>query len=217
MRLNICNLKFGFEDNLLFEDVDLQLEAGDSLCLHTAVLDGASSLLKCIAGVFPAQSGEVLVDGIDIHSLPPKKRVASVCYCYEHKGLISTFTVLNNVLFPIRYHGFCGEKEAKRRVLELAERLDIAHILDYEPYQLNDVQTRLVNVMRALCFTPKVILLDEVQAGMSEDLIDNLLDVLKDYQQQFRFAMIMATTAGDETYFADKIAHVENKTIKVAT
>lgn len=215
MRLQIQALDFGFSNQLLFSKANLNLAAGENLCLHTSVLDGASSLLKCIAGVYSPISGQVLVDGVNVHTMATKERIKNIAYCYEHGGLISTFSVFNNILFPIRYHGLMNEKSAKEKIFSLAKALEIDHLLQHEPYQLNDVQTRLVNVLRALCIQPKVLLLDEIQAGMSHENISQLLSVIYQCQQTMGFSMIMATTAGDNTAFAERIAKIEHGCIEV--
>ena len=102
MGLTISNLEFGFTEQALFRNVNVTLANGQSLCVNTSVLDGVSSLLKCVAGIFQPNRGNVHVDDQDIHKLTDSERIRKVIYCYEHGGLISTFTVRNNILFPIQ-------------------------------------------------------------------------------------------------------------------
>jgi ABC-type transporter Mla maintaining outer membrane lipid asymmetry ATPase subunit MlaF len=208
---NVRNLCLEFADTKLFTQLDLSLDAGQSICIETGVLDGASSLLKCFAGIYAPASGEVLMDSQSVHDMPDKLRFRSVAYCYELGGLISTFTNYNNIAFPLLYSGELKAKEISQRIYELASALQLTNILHKEPHQLNDVQTRLMNLLRALCIRPRLMLIDEIQAGMSFEILENCLDIIKRQQQETGFALIMTTSAGDETNFADGMWAIENK------
>lgn len=86
----------------------------------------------------------------------------------------------------------------------------MTELLALEPHQLNDVQTRMMNLLRAMVFRPKLILLDEVQSGMSHEMRENMLNVLLREQQEHQYAVVMTVTAGDRTDFADRVLAIHN-------
>jgi ABC-type transporter Mla maintaining outer membrane lipid asymmetry ATPase subunit MlaF len=211
--LSIENFCLKFDNLLIFEQINLSLEAGQSICIETAVLDGGSSFLKCCAGILQPTKGNIFLNGQPIQNLSNTQRFSSVAYCYEHGGLISTFTNFNNIAFPLIYSGMLKESCIPQRINSLARQLGLTKILHKEPHELNDVQTRLMNLLRALCIRPKLLLLDEIQAGMSDSIIQNTLNVIKREQFEIGFALIMTTTAGDKTYFADHVYTIQNNNL----
>lgn len=209
--LKLIDFSLYFDTLHLFDKVNLQVEPGETVCLETAVLDGGSSFLKCCAGIYQASSGEVLLQDQPVFGLSDSEKFRLVSYCYEHGGLISTFSNYNNIAFPLLYNGVLNKQQINERVQELAARLNLSAMLVKEPHQLNDVQTRLMNLLRGLCVQPKLMLLDEIQSGMSDELIDDTIGLIKQQQHQYGFSIIMTTTAGDVTSFSDRTLTIENK------
>lgn len=211
--LELVDFSLRFEDVILFEKVNLLVKENEQICLKTAVLDGGTSLLKCFAGIYPASSGKVLFQGQEVYLLSGQQKFSSVSYCYELGGLISTFSNYDNIALPLLYNDILSKHKIAERVGELAEALQISAIMHKEPHQLNDVQTRLMNLLRGLCIRPKLLLIDEIQAGMSDEMVDDTLAVIKQQQAAFGFSLIMTTTAGDITDFSDRTLTIENRQI----
>jgi ABC-type transporter Mla maintaining outer membrane lipid asymmetry ATPase subunit MlaF len=209
--LELVNFSLGFDERILFENVDFIVQPAETICIETGVLDGASSLLKCCAGIYPPSVGMVLLDGEQLSGLSDAQKFRSVSYCYEHGGLISTFSNYNNIAFPLLYNGVLNKQQIAQRVGELAEALDLTSMLHQEPHLLNDVQTRLMNLLRGLCVRPKLLLLDEIQAGMSEKMINDTIKLIKQQQQETGFGLIISTTAGDLTHFCDRKLIIDNR------
>ncbi|EWH11594.1 methionine import ATP-binding protein MetN [Catenovulum agarivorans DS-2] len=213
MSLDVKHFYLGFADLSLFEDAQLSIAEGEIVCLSTGVLDGGTSFLKACAGIVPYQSGTLLVDGEEISHMPADKIFRKVAYCYESGGLVSLFTVYNNIALPLKYHRNFDNDFVAKRITSVAELLGIASILEYDVHQLNDVQLRLVNLARALVIRPRLLLADELQSGMSPAMREQILAILKDYCNQTRASLLMTTTAGDSHSIADRVYRIENKKI----
>ena len=209
--LLLTNLTVGYANNILLEDVNLTLQSGETAYIKTSVLDGGSSLLKSCAGVTTPLDGEVRIDGKRISSLGARNRFNAVTLCYEMGGLISVFTNFNNIALPIFYHNNLSSAEVSARIADIADKLSITDLLHRESFQLNDVQIRLVNLARALVIRPKVILLDELQAGMSSSMRERILDVVLKEQLLHNYAIIMISTAGDDIQHAHQIYKIDQK------
>lgn len=213
MSLEVENFYLGFGDLSLFEDASLQISAGEVVCLATGVLDGGTSFLKACAGIVPFQRGTLLVDGGDIRQLSSDQLFRKVAYCYESGGLVSLFTVYNNIAFPMKYHRNFDDDFIAKRIQFVADLLGITKLLDYDAHQLNDVQLRLVNLARALVIRPKLLLVDELQAGMSPSMREKILAILKRYCDETGASVLMTTTAGDSHSIAQRVYRIENKKI----
>jgi len=207
----LVNFSFSVSGKRLFDDVTLQLERNQIFCIESANLDGGTSLLKCCSGIYQPSSGQILLEGISIGQLPHDKRFKRLSYCYELGGLISSFNIYNNIAFPLLFNGVFHKNEVKTKIYKMAELLRIDNLLVLELHQINDVQMRLLNLLRALCIQPKILLLDELQAGMSDNMIEHVIDVLKQQQQQHSFSVLMTTTGGDQTDFADRVLKIEGE------
>lgn len=213
MSLSVSRFSLSFNELMLFNQAELNIAAGTINCLTTGVLDGGTSFLKSCAGIIPIQQGEILIDQQSIQTIADEVLFKTVTYCYEEGGLVSLFSIYNNLALPLRYHKGLSENEINKRIKKVADELDILSLLPCEPHQLNDVQKRLVNLARALVIQPKLILADELQAGMSPIMRNAVIDILLKYVKENQTMVLMTTTAGDETDFADQIFHINHQKI----
>ena len=149
----------------------------------------------------------------NLAQLNSTERFQQLSYCYESEGLVSLFTVYNNLAIPLLYHGLYSPKEIDRRIHETAEQLEISQLLEREPFQLNDVQKRLVNLARALVVGANVILVDEIQTGMSAEMVAQMSALLQE-QAERGVTVIMITTLGDEDRFAHNRLQICNRTLE---
>lgn len=203
--LHLDNITLQFGQRRIFDGLELMLQEQEIVCVETGVLDGGSSLLKVAAGLYQPDSGRVWVNGKALDTFSEQERFRASCMCFEDGGLLSLFSNFNNIAFPLLYHTRLKAAEIEQRIVDLAKRLSITELLPLEPHQLNDVQTRMMNLLRALVFRPAVILLDEIQAGMSHAMRDQMLDTLMSEQKEHGFSVVMTVTAGSVVNFASRL------------
>lgn len=208
--LAMKDVALGFDYNPIFKHLDFTVAKGEVICIHTGVLDGGSSLLKIAAGLYSPDEGVVEFEGKNVNTFSDSERFCTVCMGFEEGGLLSIFTNYNNIAFPLLYHTNLNADEIRQRIVPLAQRLQIADLLPLEPHQLNDVQTRMMNLLRAMVFQPKLILLDEIQSGMSQSMRDGVLELVLQHQQELGYSIIMTVTAGDRTDFANRTLSIKN-------
>ena len=202
MTMQLRDVSVDVQGRNILRGLELEFRAGEITAIRKAgVLDGSSTLLRCCAGIETSYRGKILWRGSDIRSLTPEQRFRELGYCHERGGLISLFDVYGNLALPLIYHFNLTAKHADRIIRRVADPLEIAPLLSLEPFQLNDVQTRLVNLARALCMDCSLIMVDEIQTGMSLDMIQRVAGVLRD-QADAGKTVIMITTAGDLDDFA---------------
>ncbi|MFT5485019.1 MAG: ABC-type multidrug transport system ATPase subunit [Halieaceae bacterium] len=212
--LELENLSITYGSNSVFEDVNLSIATGEMCCIRTGVLDGSTSLLKCAAGLIEPNSGSCKVDGMDVAMYDDDKLLSTVCYCYEAGGLVSLFSVYENIVLPLVYHQNVLPRSLEETVREVAGALYIGDCLDMQVHELNDVQTRLVNLARGVVVGAKLLLLDELQEGMSVEMRKSVLGYLKKLRDDSAVTVIMSTTAGDDTTFADRLFSIEHKGLR---
>lgn len=136
---------------------------------------GKTTVLETIAGLRPLHSGTVVLAGRDVTHLRPAAR--HVGYVPQDGALFSTMTVRENIGFALTVRGVPLADVAKR-VAELAERLEVAHLLERRPRFLSGGERHRVALGRALASRPPVLLLDEPLASLDDDTRDHLVTVL---------------------------------------
>ena len=211
--LELQNVRVGPEINPLFKDLSCSFASGAITSIRKGgVLDGSSTLLKYCAGMFQPQAGQINWNAQPVHQLAAGARFRTLSYCFEEGGLVSLFSVYNNIAIPLRYHGICKEGEVEERVRRAVGQLGITHLIHAEPHQLNDVQQRLVNLARAFAIGVDVLLIDELQTGMSQMMYSKIVEQLQQQAERGR-TIVMVTTSGDEDGFADRHLLIRNRTL----
>jgi len=208
LELNDIHLKFG--TNTVFENLNLILNYNEILVIKTGVLDGGTSLLKLCNNCLTAQAGITYYEGVVSNKLTNGELFQSVGMQFESEGLLSMYTVKENCKLPQTYHTKYKDSVINDNVEKVAQEFELNHLLNKYPYQLNDVQLRLANLLRLLSAKPKIILLDEIQSGMSDKLREGILMKLVKYIRNHNMSLIMTITAGDVDDFSDRKLKIEN-------
>ena len=193
---SVQNLQIHFADHVLFDDVNLDVYDDDFIVITTGILDGATTLLKSFIGLVDEAKGNIIFEGINVLQADRLQRRyvrKKIGLVYEAAGLISIMNVYQNLSLPLSYHTDLSQREIRDRIHRVAEDLDITDLLDLEPNELNDTQTRIVNLARALVIEPNVLLIDELEGGMSSAMVKTLISVIKHYQKQYRFGVVMTS------------------------
>lgn len=130
---------------------------------------GKTTLLQILGTLEPADSGQVLYDGLDVTRLPDRRlsawRGSNIGFVFQTHRLLPEFTLAENVALPAMIAG-TGRKEALQRATGLLERLGLADRADHRPAQLSGGEAQRGAVARALVNNPKVVLADEPSGSL---------------------------------------------------
>ena len=212
MSIEIQNLHIEFSDQLLFDDVSFSAQDHEIVAIKTEVLDGGTSLLKGIAGFLTGVSGQVWVDGADLLDSPASETFFRIGYVYENHGALSIYNVQQNICLPLQFHTEMSSAEIAQEALYICDLLHIDHaLLEQYPHNLNDVQTRMVNLARALIVKPKVLLIDELEGGMSDEYLQDTMRRLRARQNNFPMTIIITTASEIVMGLSDRVFQIENK------
>ncbi|MBT4838653.1 MAG: ATP-binding cassette domain-containing protein, partial [Methylococcales bacterium] len=189
MILKVKNLSIKYQNNVIFNDINLSVSDSDLVVIKTGVSDGSTSLLKALYGNTQYVSGSLHFNNNDVMSLSRKdiNRIKSqIGFVYEQAGLISIYNILDNIILPLHYHAL-ENKDNVEVVHQVAEDFNVQHLLMREPSELSDVEIRLINLVRAILMKPKLLLVDELGGGMSESFEKNIINKILAYQSQIGF------------------------------
>jgi multiple sugar transport system ATP-binding protein len=165
--IEIRSLSRVFAKTAAVDDISLTVEDGDFLVLLGPSGCGKTTLLRMIAGLLEPTSGRLLLDGRDITDEPSKRR--DLAMVFQSYALYPHLTVAKNLGFPLRVHRV-AKAEIAKRVREVAEVLEIDHLLARRPKELSGGQRQRVAVGRALVRNPAAFLMDEPLSNLDAKL-----------------------------------------------
>ena len=201
-----------FGGKLVCDGVNLDVEAGQMVCLIGASGAGKSTLLRCINLLEPIEDGEILLDGEDISvpGLDPQGVRARVGMVFQSYNLFPHMTALENALLaPRRVHQL-SRAEIRPQIEKLFLRFGLEEQMSKYPDQLSGGQQQRVAIVRALAMQPEIMLFDEITSALDPQLVGEVLDVLLALKQQ-GMTMVLAT---HEMAFAreaaDKVCFLHN-------
>lgn len=186
-------------------DINLDVPAGQVVVLLGPSGSGKSTLCRTINRLETIDDGEIRINGT---RLPEEgkdlaKLRAEVGMVFQSFNLFSHMTILDNVtLAPMKVRKQSKEA-AKKRAMELLERVGIAAQADKYPAQLSGGQQQRVAIARALAMDPKVMLFDEPTSALDPEMINEVLDVMADLAAS-GMTMVCVT---HEMGFARKVAN----------
>jgi ABC-type polar amino acid transport system ATPase subunit len=181
---------------------------------------GKSTLLRCINGLERADSGLIVVDGIPLddnkqHRLEIRKEVGMV---FQSFNLFPHMTTLENVNLAQRRVRNKTKPEATEQSMALLRKVGIADKADAYPAQLSGGQQQRVAIARALAMMPKVMLFDEPTSALDPEMINEVLDVMKDLARSGMTMVVVTHEMGfarevsDRVFFMDEGQIVESGT-----
>ena len=173
--LEIENVSKRFGGVQAVDDVSLHLDEGEILGIIGPNGAGKTTLFNLITGTIRSDTGRISLAGADITTTSPTKRArAGIGRTFQVVRPFLRMTVAENVMVPVLVHTH-KVSEARNKAVALLEELGIGKLADLDVSQLTLVQRKRIEVARALATEPKVLLLDEVLAGLNSR---EVLDVL---------------------------------------
>jgi len=173
----------GSTDLEVLKGVDLRVESGELVMVMGPSGSGKSTLLNCLAGLDGIDDGRVLVGGEDIHAMSDARRTAHraehMGFVFQSFNLIPVLTAVENVELPLLILG-ARPRIARRRALELLERVKLADRGTHRPTQLSGGEQQRVALARALVAEPEILWADEPTGNLDSATAATVLDLLGD-------------------------------------
>jgi thiamine transport system ATP-binding protein len=205
--LAVDDVTVRFGDRVVLDSVGLDVAAGEIVALLGPSGSGKSTLLRVIAGIVQADSGHVMLDGVDITSVPTHRR--SVGMVFQNEQLFPHMDVAGNVGFGLRMAGV-DKRVRGERVAELLELVGLAGFGSRHIDGLSGGERKRVALARSLAPQPKLLLLDEPLTGLDRELHDRLAVEVRAILE------IQATTAIWVTHDAEEAGMVASRTVAIA-
>ena len=194
-QLTLTGLVKRFGDEVAVDGIDLEIGAGEFFSLLGSSGSGKTTTLRMIAGFEQPDAGTIRLDGRDLGQMPPHKRPVNTVF--QSYALFPFLTVQENVEFGLRYKPL-GKSDARRRVAESLELVEMGALAKRKPHQLSGGQQQRVALARALVLEPTVLLLDEPMGALDAKLRKQLQRELRSLQRVVGTTFVYVTHDQEE-------------------
>lgn len=218
MSIKINHLSHIYNEGTIFEkkalnDVSLEIQSGEFIALIGHTGSGKSTLIQHLNGTISPSSGEILLDGENIHKDKSKlkevrQRIGLAFQYPEHQ--LFEMTVYKDVAFgPTNMK--LSQQEIHKRVIEALQTVGLPeNVYEKSPFELSGGQKRRVAIAGVLAMNPEVLILDEPTAGLDPKGRDEILYAIKKLHQQRGITIILVShSMEDVAKLADRLIVME--------
>lgn len=177
------------------DDVSLHIPLGHIYGVIGVSGAGKSTLIRCVNLLERPDTGQVMIDGVDLTQLSNAKLVEErrkIGMIFQHFNLLSSRTVAQNIAFPLELGGI-PKAEIQQRVTELLALVGLSDRSDAYPANLSGGQKQRVAIARALANKPSVLLCDEATSALDPGTTKSILTLLKDINEKLNLTILLIT------------------------
>ncbi|CAJ1791205.1 Arginine transport ATP-binding protein ArtM [Aeromonas jandaei] len=208
--LELGSVSKQFGPNLVLDRISLSVRAGEVIVILGPSGCGKSTLLRTLNGLEPIQGGEIRFDGVLLDGATDWQRVRQrIGMVFQSYHLFPNLTVLENVLLGPLQVQKRGRAEALLQAEQLLTRIGLWERRHDYPRQLSGGQQQRIAIVRALCMNPQVMLFDEVTAALDPEMVQEVLEVIRDLAGSGMTLLIVTHELAFARAVADRIVFMD--------
>ncbi|MFB2798601.1 amino acid ABC transporter ATP-binding protein [Aeromonas veronii] len=208
--LELSSVSKQFGPNLVLDRVSLSVRTGEVIVILGPSGCGKSTLLRTLNGLEPIQGGEIRFDGVLLDGATDWQRVRQrIGMVFQSYHLFPNLTVLENVLLGPLQVQRRERAEALLQAEQLLTRIGLWERRHDYPRQLSGGQQQRIAIVRALCMNPQVMLFDEVTAALDPEMVQEVLEVIRDLAGSGMTLLIVTHELAFARAVADRIVFMD--------
>ncbi|WP_336290061.1 amino acid ABC transporter ATP-binding protein [Aeromonas dhakensis] len=208
LELNAVSKQFGH--NRVLDEVSLTVNTGEVIVILGPSGCGKSTLLRTLNGLEPIQGGEIRFDGELLDASTDWQRLRQrIGMVFQSYHLFPNLTVLENVLIGPLQVQKRERQEALLQAEQLLTRIGLWERRHDYPRQLSGGQQQRIAIVRALCMNPQVMLFDEVTAALDPEMVQEVLEVIRDLAGSGMTLLIVTHELAFAQAVADRIVFMD--------
>jgi NitT/TauT family transport system ATP-binding protein len=195
----------------IYHDLDLDLPRGELISVFGPNGCGKSTLINIIAGLLPADAGQILFDGQTIDEI-------TFGYVFQNyrEALFPWLRAIDNIGYPLKLKGL-PRRERQDRIERLVAKLGIKIDLGKYPYQMSGGQQQLVSILRAVVVEPEILFLDEPFSALDYEMTLFMREQLQRlFVETATTTLLVSHDLEDAVYLADRIMLLSRPPARVA-
>ncbi|HNW04389.1 MAG TPA: amino acid ABC transporter ATP-binding protein [Oscillospiraceae bacterium] len=206
-KVKVRNLYKSFGSLSVLEGLDLDVEEGEVVCMIGPSGSGKSTFLRCLNRLEEPTSGEIEINGRQISEkgIDINKIRENIGMVFQQFNLFPHLSVTENIMMaPVDLKKMTKE-EAKRRALELLDRVGLRDKADVYPRQLSGGQQQRVAIARALAMNPAIMLFDEPTSALDPEMVGEVLAVMRELAEGGMTMIVVTHEMGFARDVADRV------------
>jgi len=212
IQLALQDVSIDFGDGHLLQNVNLEIAQGESVVLIGPSGLGKSVVLKLFAGLLKPSSGQVIIEGKDLHAVSTREQMAlqlRMGMLFQKNALFDSLSVSENIAFPMREKTSLSEAEIQERVAFFLEAVGIAHAAKLFPDEISGGMQKRLGIARALALKPQIVLYDDPTAGLDPITSRRIVDLILNLRKENGSTLVAVTNDMARAYqMADRITMV---------
>ena len=213
--ISVTHLRKSFNGVAVLKDVNAEIERGEVISIIGPSGTGKSTFLRCLNRLETPDGGSIVVDGVDVTA--PNVDLAAVRrkmgMVFQNFNLFGNHTVLGNVMAALCDLLKVPAEEAKRKALELLDRVGLADKAEALPDELSGGQKQRVAIARALAMDPEILLFDEPTSALDPTMVGEVLAVIKDLAKTGMTMLIVTHEMGFARDVSTRVFYMDEGTV----
>ena len=205
--ISVKNLRKSFHGTEVLKGITTEIDRGDVVCIIGPSGSGKSTFLRCLNRLETPDSGEILLDGVDLMDrktdLDRQRRKMGMVF--QQFNLFPHMTILKNLTVSPMMLKKTPQAEAEAKAMQLLDRVGLADRAKDYPAQLSGGQKQRVAIVRALCMEPEVMLFDEPTSALDPEMVGEVLDLMRDLAKDGMTMAVVTHEMGFAREVADRV------------
>ena len=209
--IEVNGLNKFFHTNHVLKNIDLRVPFGEVVAIIGASGSGKSTFLRCLNGIEPVHSGEIIINGIKITDNKVNINIVrqSIGMIFQSFNLFPHMTVLNNITLALQRVKKLSRAESEKIAYHFLEKVGLEEKAHSYPIQLSGGQQQRVAIARSLALNPRVMMFDEPTSALDPETVNDVLDVMKELAQEGMTMVVVTHEMGFAREVADRVVYID--------
>ncbi|MEM5372392.1 amino acid ABC transporter ATP-binding protein [Paraburkholderia azotifigens] len=212
--INLNGVSKSFGATKVLKEINLEVRPGEVLVLIGASGSGKSTVLRIMAGLETADSGEVWVNEVPLHDVRRAKEIRGhVGMVFQQFNLFPHKTALGNVTLALIKARRMNPADARKRAMDVLDRVGLADRAEHYPSQLSGGQQQRVAIARALAVEPGIMFFDEATSALDPELVGEVTEVMRGLARDGMTMVVVTHEMGFARKTADRVVFMDKGVI----
>ena len=200
--LKLNNISKKYDDENVFKNVNLEIRKGEVISIIGKSGSGKSTLLKCMNHLENIDTGEIILNGKNINTIPLSELRQKIGLVFQDYNLFEHLTVLENLTIGLLKIKKIYKEKSEKMALNILKKIDLMEKKDKYPSELSGGQQQRVAIARTILMKPDIILLDEPTSALDKEMKDSVLELINNLVKEDMTLIVVS----HEIEFIEKIS-----------
>ncbi|MGN6581337.1 MAG: amino acid ABC transporter ATP-binding protein [Bordetella sp.] len=212
--ITLSGVSKAFGATKVLQEINLDVKQGEVLVLIGASGSGKSTVLRIMAGLETADTGEVWVNDVPLHDARRAKEIRGhVGMVFQQFNLFPHRTALGNVTLALIKARKMTPDDARRRAMAALDRVGLAERAEHYPSQLSGGQQQRVAIARSLAVEPRIMFFDEATSALDPELVGEVTEVMRGLARDGMTMVVVTHEMGFARKTADRVVFMDKGVI----